>query len=303
MPSIEPCLPTGTVTGVDGQLFRVRIGSEDLHCALRGRLKKQRRRVSSLVVVGDEVSVRPTDPGAGAIEDLHPRRNTLARPGFAGIENVIAANVDQLAIVVSLAQPRFNPNLVDRFLLHAVRSDVPAVVVATKADMEAPERIDAALAPLRANGVAVVLTSTRTGQGLDELHARLAGGLTVLAGHSGVGKSSLVNALVPEAAVRTGATSVVDKGRHTTTASRCYDLPGGGLLVDTPGIRSLGVWETPDEDVAEVFPDIEELAAGCRFRDCRHGPEPGCAVRAAVERGDVDGRRLKSFHKVSARRR
>lgn len=148
----------------------------------------------------------------------------------------------------------------------------------------------------------MVLTSAATGQGLDELHFLLARKISCLAGQSGVGKSSLLNALFPNLNIKTQSTSWANKGRHTTTGSRFYPLPGGGYVADTPGIRGLALWETEEEDLAGVFPEIEALAGGCKFRDCTHVHEPKSAVQAAVQRGEIDAERYRSYVRLQKSR-
>lgn len=294
---------TGVVTSIQSGTIEVNgmettehhVAGEPLICILRGRLKREWQMVTSLVVVGDHVTVSRTPDGLGVIEEVHPRRSKLSRPGFQNYEHIIAANIDQVLVVASVHQPPFKRNLVDRFLLLARQLELPPVLVVNKCDLEDERVIRSWLAPLELAGVQTVLTSAASGQGLDELRAILAGKVSCLAGQSGVGKSSLVNALFPGLNIKTQGTSWANKGRHTTTGSRLYPLPGGGYLADTPGIKDLGLWETDEEDLAEVFPEIHQLAGGCKFRDCSHIHEPKCAVRAAVERGEIDQARYRSY--------
>lgn len=279
----------GLVTRVDGPRLWVEASGQEYPCILRGRLKKEQLRQTSLVVVGDQVTVAPQPDGSGVIEAISERRSLLERPGFHGYNHLIAANLDQLVIVQAAQQPRFKLHLVERFQAIAMRGGVPVVVVINKADLEAEATMRAWTAPLVNTGVEVILTSTTTGQGLAELKERLVGRLSVLAGQSGVGKSSLVNALFGEELARTGLTSVWStKGRHTTTSSRLYPLPGGGYLADTPGIKTLEMFDDEAEGaVADLFPEITALAGGCKFRDCTHVHEPRCAVKAAVAAGEI----------------
>lgn len=288
----------GTVVRAESSMYEVMVaGGRTIPCVLRGRLKKKRQRVTTLVVVGDRVAVSEESSSA-VIEEVLKRRNVLARPGFKGIEHVIAANVDLLLAVVSAREPPFKPNLVERFLVLAHASGIPALVVLSKVDLATDEEIAAMTAPFTATGSSFVHTSMRSGVGLTDLRARLGGRLSVLFGQSGVGKSSLLGALLPDVTVTTGGLSVKGKGKHTTTASRCYLLPEGGILVDTPGIKSLGIAEAAAIDAVGAFPEIADAAAGCRFRDCRHDREPDCAVRDAVEAGDIDARRFHNFARV-----
>ncbi|MFZ5816985.1 MAG: ribosome small subunit-dependent GTPase A [Bacillota bacterium] len=251
--------------------------------------------MTSLVVVGDLVTLSRTPEGLGVIEDVHPRRSKLSRPGFQNYEHIIAANVDQLLIATSVHQPPFKRNLVDRFLLLARQAGLEPVLVVNKCDLEEERVIRSWLAPLEPSGVPMILTSAATGRGLEELRTVLAGKVSCLAGQSGVGKSSLVNALFPGLTILTQGTTWANKGRHTTTGSRLYPLPGGGYLADTPGIKELALWEADEADLGGVFPEIEALAPGCKFRDCSHVHEPRCAVRAAVERGEIDEGRYRNY--------
>ncbi|MFZ5825517.1 MAG: ribosome small subunit-dependent GTPase A [Bacillota bacterium] len=275
---------------------------EPLSCTLRGRLKKEWQMVTSLIVVGDLVSYRRTSDGSGVIEEIYPRRSKLSRPGFHHYEHIIAANVEQVLIVASVHQPPFKRNLVDRFLLLARQMALTPILVVNKCDLEDERVIRSWLAPLEPSGVQMVLTSAAAGLGLNELRSLLAQKISCFAGQSGVGKSSLLNALFPNLKIKTQATSWANKGRHTTTGSRLYPLPGGGYLADTPGIKELALWEAGEEDLAEVFPEIEALAGGCKFRNCTHAHEPKCAVKAAVERGEIDENRYQSYLRLQKSR-
>lgn len=290
------------VTRVEGARFWVELDGVEIPCVLRGRMRKRQQRESSLVVVGDRVLVRRLPDSSGVIEEGLPRRSELARPGFRGRTRVMAANLDQLVIVQSAHQPDFRRRLVERFLATARRGGMRPLVVVNKCDLEDPRVVETWVAPLAASGVEIILTSAVDGRGLAELGRRLAGRLSALAGQSGVGKTSLVTAMFPAYSLRTAEVNDwTGKGRHTTTASRLYPLPDGGYLADTPGIRELGLFEDTEDDVAGVFPEIEGLAAGCKFRDCTHTHEPKCAVRAAVERGEIDEDRYRNYVRMRAR--
>jgi len=254
------------------------------------------RRAASLAV-GDQVRF---DPARGALLEVLPRRTQLARLRSFGKPRpqVIAANADRLAIVASVASPPFRSGAVDRFLLAAHAGGLEAILVVNKIDLlasaELPEEIRAyeGILPL-------VAVSATTGAGLPALRAALAHGTTVLAGHSGVGKSSLLNALEPELRLETGEVSAKwDRGRHTTARSVYLRLTGGAVVIDTPGVREIGTGPVDPDLLGLVYPDIALLAADCRFRDCRHRAEPGCAVRAAVEDGRLRAARLASYARL-----
>lgn len=243
------------------------------------------------LAVGDWVALED-----GAIAAVLSRRTLLARraAGRADAEQAIAANVDLVVAVQGLDRPLRERRL-HRVVALAWEAGATPLVVLTKADLPAREAVEARVA-LALPGVDVICTSSRTGEGLDALRARIRPDRTlVLVGESGGGKSSLANALAGDERLAVGEVRGGDaKGRHTTTARELVGLPGGGAIIDTPGVRELGLWGG-EEGVAAAFADIESLAGGCRFGDCRHDSEPGCAVRAAVDEGRLDPARLESF--------
>lgn len=250
---------------------------------------------------GDWVAVVDDPTEGSVIVAILPRRSAISRRDSneqTVVEQVLAANVDVVAAVSPLDRS-FAENRLERFLAMAWESGGLPTVILTKADTSDDAAATASAAASLAPGVDVYVTSAVTGDGLDDLRSLIAPGLTlVLMGPSGAGKSTLVNRLVGREAQRTEAVREADgRGRHTTTTRDLIPVPGGGLLLDTPGLRSLGLWEA-EGAVADTFPDIEELAARCRFRDCRHHDEPGCAVGAAVVDGTLDARRLSSYLKL-----
>lgn len=292
---------TGIITRREGPNFWVDAGGAETRCALRGRLRREAARASSILVVGDRVTFQKLGDGSGVIETVLPRRTELARPGFKGLVHVIAASVDQLVIVQAVAQPSFKRHLVERFLATAQRGGLEPLVVVNKCDLAPEDEVSEWVAPLGAAGVPVFLVSAATGRGVDPVRERMVGRISVLAGQSGVGKSSLLNAMFPGVEARTAAVSEsLNKGRHTTTASRLYPLPGGGYLADTPGIRELGLFEEDRELLPEVFPEILAAAAACRFRDCSHSHEARCAVKDAVDRGEIHPDRYEHFLRLAA---
>lgn len=291
----------GFVTGITGPLFSVLVDGREVSCSLRGRLRKKRQSATSLVVVGDSVEVALSPDGTGAIESVGPRRTELARPGFSNRTRLVAANLDQLVVVQATRMPAFNRPLVERFLAIGTRGGMSGLLVVNKCELEAAEVVEAWVQPLRSNGVAVISTSAKAMIGVDELRQALHGKLSAMVGPSGVGKSSLVNALDPGFRVRTAAVSEVShKGRHTTSASRLYPLAGGGYLADTPGIRELALFEDDPESIAAVFPEIVDAAGLCRFRTCSHRHEPGCAVKELVASGAIEEGRYRNFLKLKA---
>ena len=257
------------------------------------------------VVVGDGVWIEGAPGPAPQIVALEPRRSLLARAAGADwtgrpIGRPIAANVDVGVVVAALREPALRPGLVERLLVALAAGGIEPLVALAKADLvpEGTQRTAAlaTLASLSAAEAAHVFVSARTGEGLDALRARLAGRTCVLVGHSGVGKSSLLNALVPAAARPTGAVRAFDgKGRHTTASSELVELPDGTRIVDTPGVRAFGIAGADTATLAAAFPEVAALAARCRFGDCRHADEPGCAVRAAVLAGTLPAERLAAW--------
>jgi len=247
---------------------------------------------------GDRVVWQPADSGGGVVIAVEPRRSLLERPGFDGRPKAVAANLDQI-VVVAAARPAPSLSLIDRYLVAAELSGIKPVVLLNKIDLldsAALEALRARLATFETLGYPVLLASTHSEHGLDAVRARLAGHTSILAGQSGVGKSSLVKALLPDLEIRIGAVSeATGHGRHTTTASVLYHLPHGGELIDSPGVRDFGLGHVAAERIIEGFPELQQLASACRFSDCAHTVEPGCALRAAAAQGEIDPRRLASF--------
>ena len=263
---------------------------------ITSRLRRDSDR-SALPVVGDWVALE----GAGAISAVLPRRTTISRRAAhepaSGVsrEQVIAANVDVAFVVQALGQ-ELDRRLLERYLALAIESGTQPVVVLTKTDLE-PDPAAVAVEVADVGGdVPIRLVSSRTGLGLDAVRATLAEGTTgVLLGPSGVGKSTLVNALTgDDERLATGEVGADGAGRHTTTRRELVVLPGGGMLIDNPGMREVHLW-IGDGDLADAYEDITELALRCRFTDCRHGTEPGCAVRDALESGDLPSERWESY--------
>jgi ribosome biogenesis GTPase / thiamine phosphate phosphatase len=300
----EPLLP-GTVLRARSGFYTVRIddGSQ-LECRLRGRVK-QERGDSDLVVIGDRVSVAPLGDGEGMIEAVEPRRTRFSRrqPGPRGTwkEDMIVANLDQVAVVFACANPVPHLRMVDRFLVVAEHNQVEAVLVANKVDLVGLPAARAIFAGYETIGYPVHYVSAREGIGLEELDERLVGRVSVVIGPSGVGKSTLLNAIQPGLRIETGAVSeTVHKGQHTTTSAELHALtaPGGGYVADTPGLRELGLWQIPDTDLAWCFPEMRDHLGKCGFNDCRHLTEPRCAVLAAVAAGSVSEARYDSYRRL-----
>jgi ribosome biogenesis GTPase len=268
---------------------------------LPGRLRSAAP--GELPAVGDWVAFRPLDGAAALVEAVLPRRTCfrrsrrdLARGSNVGEEQVVAANVDVVFLVADLSVPG-SPRSLERYLAAAWESGAEPVVVLTKLDLCADPAARVAEAQHVGLGVPVQAVSAATGEGVEAIRALLAGNRTAaLLGPSGAGKSTLVNRLLGREAQATRALRSDGRGRHTTTARELFLVPGGGLVLDTPGLRVLQLWD--DDGLHGAFADLDDLARQCRFSDCRHETEPGCAVRAAVEDGLLDGERLQSWAKL-----
>jgi ribosome biogenesis GTPase len=269
-----------------------------LECRLRGRLKKIELK-SDIAVIGDEVEVVQVSPGHGAIEQVYERKTRLSRvAAFSkGMrEDLIAANIDIAIIVVALAEPEFHPRMLDRYLLICEYNDIEARIVASKADLVSAEQADKTLSMYRAIGYNACAVSIRTGQGIHEVQSWLPGKISVVTGKSGVGKSSLLNAINPDLALAVGEVSgAVGKGRHTTTVAQLIPINGGGYVADTPGIREIGLWQIPKSHLEYGFREFRPFLNDCRFADCSHEHEPECAIREAVERGEIHPDRYQSY--------
>lgn len=293
----------GVVVKKTRQTYRIWTGHETIQSTLSNRLRKQSP--AKPITVGDVVSWNHS----AQITEVHPRHNWLSRRKAAPMasayphEQVIVANIDQVIPVFAAANPRPAWNLLDRYLVSAEAADIPALICVTKMDLvEGPQQaeIEAVAAEYRAIGYDVVLISTRTGQGLAALKARLQGRLSALLGKSGVGKTSLLNAVESGLGQRVQAISqATGKGRHTTTTAEIFMLASGGAIIDTPGIREFGLWDIAESDLTWFFPEMRPFIGRCKFRlDCHHDEEPGCAIRKAVMAGDISVYRYQSYLKM-----
>ena len=296
----------GTVVHGTGGIWCVRAMDGTEHdAALAGRLKQETKKGHLKLAVGDHVTIEPEERGAHwRITAIEERRSVLSRrePGGRHGERVLAANVDQVLVVFAVANPEPHLRMIDRFLVTCEANDLHAHVVFNKVDL-APSReaVEALATPYVAAGYPVHRTSTKKGEGLDEMRGVLHGRVTAFTGPSGVGKSSLLNTLHPGLSLRTQEISAsVNKGRHTTVGARLIPLPDGdeGYLVDTPGLREIATWGVPSESLEQCFPEFKPLLGECRFQDCAHRTEPGCKVREAVEAGRIHAARYDSYVKL-----
>ncbi len=248
-------------------------------------------------VVGDRVVWQAHGEG-GVVTALQPRRTLLAKPDKSGQLKGLAANLDQIIVVVAPA-PLYSLDLIDNYLVAAESTGITPLILLNKIDLlddDARAEVDRELAIYPQLGYTLIRASTHTAHGLDALHEALKGRSSVFAGQSGVGKSSLVNHFIPHEEALVGAISEQSGlGRHTTSASRLYHLPDGGSIIDSPGVREFRIWPMPDEQLVEGYREFREHLGHCRFRDCSHVHEPGCALLGAIKNGDIDPRRHASF--------
>ncbi|UCD24051.1 MAG: ribosome small subunit-dependent GTPase A [Gemmatimonadota bacterium] len=277
-------------------MYRIRSDGEIVETTLRGRFKQGH---AGRVLVGDRVVVQVHDDGGATIEELLPRRSVLQRrtPGRSrGVRNV-AANVDQIVVVGAAKDPPWDEHLIDRFVVVAEVNGLAVTVVVNKCDLvNEPERL---ADPYARAGYEVVLTSVPESRNLETLRALLEGQVSLFAGPTGVGKSSLLNALQPGLELRTGSVSAKSRGgRHTTVAAEMHAIGKRGYVVDTPGLRDVGLWGVEPLEVALAFPEFADYAQCCRFDNCRHIEEPDCAVVKAVTDGEVASSRLASYRRL-----
>jgi ribosome biogenesis GTPase len=303
-------------------MYYVHVNGRVVPCEISNRLRKQLvyptadpsslrhavRQVRTIehvdpVAIGDQVRFVDAGDGKGLINAVMPRRSKLNRrssipmPGAHGFEQVIVANVDQVIPVFAAANPAPAWHLLDRYLVSAESLGLPALVCLNKLDLLEDDGLLEMVESYRRTGYPVLLVSAATGQGVDELRAALQGCVSVFVGHSGVGKTSLLNALQPGLGQRVGAVSKGNgRGRHTTTSLEMFPLDCGGAVVDTPGIREFGLWDVAQDDLALFFPEMRPLVGACKFGlDCSHDEEPGCAIRKAVTAGTISPYRYRSY--------
>ena len=263
-----------------------------------------RRSIQSLVS-GDRVVWRPGVEAlqgiAGVVEAVHERESMLTRPDYYDGVKAVAANVNRI-IIVSAVLPELSLNIIDRYLIAAETVGVEPLIVLNKVDLldtENRQQVEQVLSLYQDIGYQLRYVSTDTGEGMDALKEDLKDHVSIFAGQSGVGKSSMVNALMPEVDAEIGDVSENSGlGTHTTTAARLYHFPEGGDLIDSPGVREFGLWHLEPEQVTEAFVEFRDYLGGCKFRDCKHGDDPGCIIREAMEAGKISQERYDSYHKI-----
>lgn len=294
---------TGLVIRNTGSHYVVAIdGGGEVNCKIKGNFRIKGIRTTNPVAVGDRVEVgTPADDGTAFITAIVPRRNYIIRraSNLSKESHIIAANIDQALLVVTLAHPTTSTTFIDRFLATAEAYNVPAILAINKVDIldeDDRELLDGVQYLYQSIGYKTVAISATEGVGVDELQAMLNGKVTLVSGNSGVGKSTLINRLIPGLDLRTAEISAVhDTGMHTTTFSELFNLPAGGQIIDTPGIRGFGTIDFDKYEVAHYFPELFAISRDCRFDNCTHTHEPGCAVLAALESHHIAQSRYASY--------
>lgn len=287
------------VVAIDGDPDR------EINCKIKGNFRIKGIRTTNPVAVGDHVTVgEPAPDGTAFITAISPRRNYIIRraSNLSKESHIIAANIDRAVLVVTLAHPTTSTTFIDRFLATATAYNVPAMLLINKIDLltdiEDRELLEAVEYLYTSIGYEVMAVSAKTGDGIDALRKKLAGKISLFSGNSGVGKSTLINDLIPGLDLRTAEiSSVHDTGMHTTTFSELFRLPGdnGGAIIDTPGVRGFGTIDFDKYEVAHYFPDLFKVSENCRFGNCTHTHEPGCAVLQALEEGRIARSRYASY--------
>jgi ribosome biogenesis GTPase len=274
-----------------------------IQCRLRGKIKLQDLKVTNPIAVGDWVRFEPEpdQDNRGVISDILPRHNYIIRKSVhkSAFGHIIAANIDQAILIVTLAYPRTSLGFMDRFLVTAESFRIPAVLVFNKSallDGKAASYQQDMAELYESLGYPCLLTSTVTGQGMEKFQETLQGKTSLVSGHSGVGKSSLVNSISPELRLRTGEiSSFANKGTHTTTFAEMFELQPGTFIIDTPGIKELGLADIEKEEISHYFPEMRDRLGECRYHNCTHVHEPGCAVLEAVEGGEIAPSRYHNY--------
>jgi len=291
----------GLIVRSQSGFYTVEFDDRQLVCQLRGRLK-QGPRTGDVAAVGDWVKVTPIDEDTGVIDEIEPRTRMFTRKAplpQGEYQQILVANPDQVAFVFACSEPEPRFGMLDRYLIIAEEQNVPPLIIANKVDLigkGAAEQMFGLYADL---GYPLLYSSARTGVGVESLKMRLKKKITLLTGPSGVGKSSLLNAIQPGLGLEVRQVSeATSKGRHTTVYREMFPLDEGGYVVDTPGLKALALWDIEPEELDAYFPEMKALVKFCQFSDCTHVHEPGCAVIAAVEEGSVHPRRYESYLRI-----
>ena len=294
---------TGIVFRATGSWYDVFDGEKVVECRLRGKIRLTGSRATNPVVVGDVVDVEHDPSGETLITAIHPRRNYIIRraSNLSKESHIIAANIDQAAVVVSLANPATSYEFIDRFLVTCEAYHIPAVLALNKIDLakKEPDLLEEFRGVYSLAGYRIIELSATEGTNIGEFKDFLHGKTTLVSGNSGVGKSSLIKAIEPGIDIRMGEVSQSHhKGKHTTTFSQVYPLSDGGYVIDTPGIKGFGLMDLDRRELCRYFPDLMKFAPGCRYYNCTHNHEPGCAVEEALAEGGISPQRYESYLKM-----
>ncbi|MAO46906.1 MAG: ribosome small subunit-dependent GTPase A [Crocinitomicaceae bacterium] len=294
----------GVVFRSTGSWYDVKTQSDEtFKCNLKGKIRLQGLRSTNPIAVGDKVVFERSDNGQGSIEKIEERKNFIARKSvnLSKESHIVASNLDRAFLIVTIASPRTSSGFIDRFLVTAEAYGIPTTIVFNKVDLlvedeEASRRQKELERVYSCAGYEILKVSAETGKGIDELRLSLNKGINLLSGHSGVGKSTIINKIVPGLDLKTaGVSDYHSKGRHTTTFAEMFEVPGGGFIIDTPGIKGFGLTTLEKETLNHHFPEIFNKLEGCKFNNCVHVGEPGCAVKKAVETGDVSEERYRNY--------
>ncbi|HWR82673.1 MAG TPA: ribosome small subunit-dependent GTPase A [Candidatus Deferrimicrobium sp.] len=292
----------GTVVAAKGQCFVVQAADGSrLLCEIRKKIKFQTKGVT-LVAVGDDVVFSRSDHDRGAIEEVLQRSTMFRRPvvGRRDYTQVLAANLDRLACVVSVKSPPLKAGLIDRFIIAARLGQMEPIIVFTKIDLGYPDRFNEVMEAYRAATDGLFTVSAFRGDNLDQLRAYLRPHRTLVAGHSGVGKSTLLNALIPGLDLTTREISIYGKrGRHVTSSIELFELPGGGLVADAPGLKVMGLSNMTRVELPHYYAEFQKYEQSCRFQPCSHSHEPDCAVKSAVQRGEISRIRYDNYISIA----
>ena len=299
---------TGTVVQSTGSWYSV-LGPDGKlsQCKLKGKFKMKGIRTTNPIAVGDIVEYHLLrDEDTGLITDIKPRKNHIIRKAtkLSKESHILAANLDQAIVIVTLTEPRTSTGFIDRFLITAEAYHIPAMIIFNKIDIydeKTRENLDKLKEIYEAVGYPCLAVSARTGQNTDQVHDLLADKVSLIAGHSGVGKSALINRIQPGLDLKTQAISVVHgKGVHTTTFARMFKLSFGGFIIDTPGIKEFGLFDLDRNTLAERYPEMRALMHKCKYTNCTHLHEPGCVVKETVEKGEISKSRYDGYLRIMA---